>query len=63
MMYKVLIHMVIDARDDRHAAEDAKKLADLLKHPMVKMAIEGDGIRLAGGDGKPVVYAPKREYV
>ena len=52
----------VEARDDREAYEDAKKLSDLLKGPLVKMAVEAEGIRLAEGS-QTVVYAPQREFV
>jgi hypothetical protein len=55
------MHFVIVARDDREAAEVAKKLDKLLKTSLVRMAIESEGVRLAYGDGRPVVYAPTRE--
>jgi len=55
--------ITVDARDDREAYEYAKKLAGLLKSPLVKMAVEGEGIRLSNGDGKPVVHQPQREFV
>ena len=61
MKHKILMHFVVETRDDRDAAEIARKLDKLLKTPLVRMAIEGEGIRLAHGDGKPVVYAPTRE--
>jgi hypothetical protein len=61
MKYRILMHFLIEARDDRQASDEAKKLSELLKHPMVRMAIQGEGIQLASGDGKPVVYAPQRE--
>jgi hypothetical protein len=61
MKYKQLVHFIIDARDDREAADVAKKLDGLLKTPLVRMAIQTEGIRLADGDGRPVVYAPTRE--
>lgn len=59
--YRQLVHFIIEARDDREAAEVAKKLDKLLKGPIARMAITGEGIQLAHGDGRPVVYAPKRE--
>jgi ABC-type metal ion transport system substrate-binding protein len=61
MNYRQLMHFVIVARDDNEAAEVSKKLDKLLKTPLVRMAIQGEGIQLAHGDGRPVVYAPKRE--
>lgn len=61
MRYKQLMHFVIEAHDDNAAAEIAKKLGSLLKAPLVRMAIQGEGVHLAYGDGRPVVYAPQRE--
>jgi hypothetical protein len=61
MNYRQLMHFVIVARDDREAADVAKKLDKLLKTPLVRMAIQGEGVQLAYGDGRPVVYAPTRE--
>jgi hypothetical protein len=61
MRHKILMHMIVETRDDRDAAEIAKKLDKLLKTPIVRMAIDGEGIRLAYGDGRPVVYTPQRE--
>lgn len=52
--------MVVEARDDRQAMEHATKLQELLKTPLVRMAVEGEGIKLAG-DGKPVVHQPQRD--
>jgi hypothetical protein len=59
--YRMLMHFVVEARDDREANEVAIKLDKLLKTAMVRMAISDEGIRLADGDGKPVVYAPQPE--
>jgi hypothetical protein len=61
MRHKILMHFVVETRDDRDASEIAMKLDKLLKTPLVRMAIHNEGIRLAYGDGKPVVYAPTRE--
>jgi hypothetical protein len=58
MKYRILMHFVIEARDLNEAAGTAKKLDGLLKTPLVRMAIQDEGIRLAHGDGRPVVYAP-----
>jgi hypothetical protein len=60
MSHRILMHVEVDARDDRQAFDWATKLGALLKNPMVRMAIEGEGIRLTGGDGRPVVYQPER---
>ena len=65
MRHKFLMHMIIETRNDRDAAEIAKKLKEILEGSMGRMAIESQGIRLARVDGKPdgqpLVYAPKRE--
>jgi hypothetical protein len=58
--YRILMSIAIDARSDLQAHEQAKKLLELLKGPLVKMAVEGEGIRLPG-DGHPVVHQPQRE--
>lgn len=57
MKYRILIHVDVDVRDDQQATEQANKLGQLLKNPMVKMAIASEGIRTAG---EPVVYRPTR---
>jgi hypothetical protein len=51
----------IEARDDREALAHALKLEELLKESYVRMAVTGAGIRLADGDGRPVVHQPQRE--
>ncbi len=57
MKYRVLMHVDIDAANDHHAVDVANKLGELLKNPLVKMAIDTEGIRTLG----PVqVYMPKR---
>jgi hypothetical protein len=48
----------VRAADERQAREHAKKLGELLKSPLVKMAVEGEGVELANG-GSPIVYQPK----
>jgi hypothetical protein len=53
--------VAVEAQNDRQAREYAVKLSKLLKSPLVKMAVEGEGIRLAGGDGHPVVHQPLPE--
>ncbi len=50
----------VDANNDAEAYQYAEKLGALLKSPLVRMAVDGDGIKLAG-DGHPVVHAPQRE--
>lgn len=61
MRHKIMMHVVVETKDDRDASEIAKKLDKLIKSPLVRMAIQGEGVQLAHGDGKPVVYAPQRE--
>ncbi len=61
MRYRVMMSVAIEATNDRQAYEHAAKLAELLKGPLVKMAVESEGIRLSGGDGKPIVHHPQRE--
>ena len=61
MRHRQLVHFIVETRDDRDAAEIAKKLGKLLTGPLARMAITSEGIQLANGDGRPVVYAPKRE--
>ncbi len=61
MKYRILMHVVIEARGDQDALAVAKKLEKLLKEPMVRMAIRDKGIVLAYEDGRPVVYSPTRE--
>lgn len=51
----------VEAKDDRQAYEYATKLAGLLKSPLVRMAVEGEDIRLSG-DGRPIVHQPTREF-
>lgn len=50
----------VDAINDAEAYKSAEALAGLLKSPLVRMAAEGEGIKLAG-DGHPVVHMPQRE--
>jgi hypothetical protein len=52
--------MAVEAPNDRQAHEYALKLAELLKSPLVKMAVSGEGIQLSG-DGRPIVHQPQRE--
>jgi hypothetical protein len=61
MRYRIAMSIAVEARDDRQAYEYAVKLADLLKTPLVRMAVEGEEIRLSG-DGKPIVHQPQREF-
>ena len=59
MKYRVTMSIEIEARSDFEAVGHAKKLKELLKSPFVRMAVEGEGIRLSG-DGSPVVHRPQR---
>lgn len=52
--------MEVDASHDAEAFKYAEKLAELLKSPLVRMAVEGKEIKLAG-DGHPIVHQPQRE--
>ena len=61
MKYKVLMHVMIDAPSDDHAMNQAIKLSGLLRHPMVRMAIKDEGVRLAGENGEATVYRPQRD--
>ncbi len=61
MRHRILVHFVVETRDDRDAAGIAKKLNELLKSSLVRMAIQSEGIQLAHGDGRPVVYTPTRD--
>ena len=59
MKFKLLMEMTVEARTLEEAAAHAVKLKNLVKNPLVKMAIEAEGIRLAGGDGQPAVFKPQ----
>ena len=45
MRYRIMLHVDVNARDDNDAKFQAKKLDELIKHPMVKMSLESDGIK------------------
>jgi hypothetical protein len=51
----------IEARGEREAQANVLELKKLLEEPFVRLTIQSKGIRLVNGDGRPVVYAPKRE--
>jgi hypothetical protein len=57
-----MMSIEVEARDDRQAHEYATKFAELLKSPLVRMAVVGEGIQLSGG-GRPIVHQPQREPV
>jgi hypothetical protein len=58
--FRVMMSVEIEAADYRQAHAHALKLLELLKGPLVKMAVESEGIRLSG-DGRPIVHQPQRE--
>jgi hypothetical protein len=59
MRYRIAMSIEVDAMGDRQAREYAVKLVELLKSPLVRMAVESEGIRLSG-DGRPIVHEPQR---
>ena len=59
MKYRIMMSIEVEARDDHQAHEYATKFAELLKSPLVRMAVSGEGIRLSG-DGRPIVHQPQR---
>ena len=48
MKYRIVMSIEVEARDDNQAYEQATKLSKLLKGPLVKMAVSGEGIQLSG---------------
>lgn len=60
MRYRIMMGITVEAGGERQAYDQAKKLEELLKGPLVKMAVMGEGIQLSG-DGRPVVHHPQRE--
>ena len=60
MRYRITMSMAVEARDDREAYDYAKKLEELLKSPLVRMAVDGEGIKLSA-DGRPIVHQPQQE--
>lgn len=61
MRYRVMISVAVEAHSERQAEDQARKLKELLSGPLVKLAVESEGVRLAEGDGRPIVYQPQRE--
>lgn len=59
MRYRIMMSIEVNARNDRQAHEYGLKLKELLKSPVVKMAVEGAGVQLQGEDGNPVVHQPQ----
>jgi hypothetical protein len=60
VVYRVFMSIAIDAGSDIEAQKSAVKITELLKSPFVKMAAEGENVRLAG-DGRPVISHLKKE--
>jgi len=58
--YRIIMSIAVDARSDREAHEYALKLKELLKSPLVRMAVESEAIQLSG-DGQSIVHQPFRE--
>ena len=58
MGHRILVHVDVSSRDDREAADWARKLDSLLKNPLVLAAIEAEGIRVEGQQ----VYEPERRH-
>ena len=58
MRFTIFMKVSVDARDARQAVDWAKKFENLLKNPMAKMAIEGEGIKMVG---EPQAMQPKPE--
>ena len=59
MRYRIAMTIEVEAAGELQARESALKLKELIKDPLVRMAIEGAGIRLSA-DGQPIVYQPQR---
>jgi hypothetical protein len=56
MAHRITFSVDVAARDDRQAGEWAQKLDELLKHPMVRSVLEGEGIQVTAQQ----VYQPQR---
>jgi hypothetical protein len=56
--FTIFMKVSVNARDQRQAVDWAKKFEALLKNPMAKLAIEGEGIRMIG---EPEALQPKPE--
>lgn len=59
MRYRVFMSVAIEARSYPEAYKNAKQLAELLESPVVKMAIQSNGIQLC--EEGPVVHRPLPE--
>lgn len=60
MRYRVFVSIDVNARNYGHAFECAKKLDKLLKEPMLRMMLEGEGIQLFPEE-QPIVHRPTGE--
>jgi len=60
MRYRIYMSVAVEAQNDAEAFRHAESLSELLKSPMVRMAVEGNGIQLAPGE-QPTVHQPQRE--
>lgn len=56
--YRVFVQLMIEAPSQEQAVDQAVKLGELLRNPMVKMAAIGEGVRLVE-DGRPIVHTPQ----
>jgi hypothetical protein len=50
----------VAADNDAEAREAARKLLTLMSSPVVAMAVQGEGIKVAP-NSKAIVYAPQRD--
>jgi hypothetical protein len=55
--WRVLLHIDIDANDEREAFAHGKKIEETLKNPIVRISLQSDGIRPIGD---ATVYKPTR---
>ncbi len=58
MRFRIIMTVTVDALDDREAHAHAVQLQELLREPLVRMAVAGKGISLVAD---PVVHQPQRE--
>lgn len=60
MRYRIAVSVEVETRGGaQEALAAAQKLKELIKDPLVKMAIESAGIRLFD-DGRPLIHRPER---
>ena len=60
MTYRILVHVDVEATSQTEAEACARKLEELMRDPMLRMAILSAGIRLTDGNGRPIVYHPQK---